>query len=76
MKILGVDPGLNITGYGLIEVRTSSKIKLIEAGVIRTSAKISISERLKKIYNSIGAIVQEFTVRKKIQCAFGSHRFR
>jgi crossover junction endodeoxyribonuclease RuvC len=60
MKILGIDPGLNITGYGLIEVHPQSKIKVIEAGVIRTSAKISISERLKKIYNSMRAIVQEF----------------
>lgn len=73
MKILGVDPGLNITGYGLIEVYPvrdfdkisngaypSNKIKLIEAGIIRTSAKIGISERLKKIYNNIRAILQEF----------------
>lgn len=60
MKILGIDPGLAIAGYGLIEVCSSNKIKLIEAGVVRTSSKISISERLKKIYNNIGAVVQEF----------------
>ncbi|MCK4463738.1 MAG: crossover junction endodeoxyribonuclease RuvC [Candidatus Omnitrophica bacterium] len=60
MKILGIDPGLNITGYGLVEVYPSNKIKLIEAGVVRTSGKIGISERLKKIYNNIGAIVREF----------------
>ena len=33
-RIVGVDPGLNITGYGAIEVR-SGKAALLEAGVLR-----------------------------------------
>ena len=60
MKILGIDPGLAITGYGLIEAQSSSKIKLVEAGVIRTSSGSSISLRLKKIYNNLEDLIKEF----------------
>ncbi len=59
MRILGIDPGLSITGYGLIE-DTGTKIKLIEAGVIRTSSDKSISDRLFKIYDGLSEIIEEF----------------
>ena len=60
MRMLGIDPGLAITGYGLIEAQSSSKIKLIEAGVIRTSKTNAISLRLKKIYNNLEDLIKEF----------------
>jgi len=53
MKILGVDPGLAIMGYGLIEVLPQKNIKLLEAGVVRTSSKADIATRLKNIYNNM-----------------------
>ncbi|NQT22603.1 MAG: crossover junction endodeoxyribonuclease RuvC [Candidatus Omnitrophica bacterium] len=59
MKILGVDPGLAIMGYGLIEVLPQKNIKLIEAGVVRTSSKADISTRLKNIYNNFADIIKE-----------------
>ncbi len=59
MKILGIDPGLAITGYGLIEAQSSSKIKLVEAGVIRTLSSNAISLRLKKIYNNLEDLIKE-----------------
>ena len=59
MRILGIDPGLSITGYGLIE-DAGAKIKLIEAGVIRTSSDKSISDRLFKIYDGLSEIIEEF----------------
>nr|HPN66262.1 crossover junction endodeoxyribonuclease RuvC [Candidatus Omnitrophota bacterium] len=45
MRILGIDPGLCITGYGLIEAGPRG-LRLIEAGVVRTSAKDDIEARL------------------------------
>ena len=38
VRILGVDPGLNITGYGVLEV-TGGRIRVFEAGVVRGKAK-------------------------------------
>jgi crossover junction endodeoxyribonuclease RuvC len=59
MKVLGVDPGLGITGYGLIE-DAGGKIKLIEAGVIRTSSGAPIRDRLLKIYDGLSEIIEEY----------------
>ncbi|MFH1594241.1 MAG: crossover junction endodeoxyribonuclease RuvC [Candidatus Omnitrophota bacterium] len=58
MVILGIDPGLNITGYGVIEAGKRAILK--EAGVIRTSNKDSISVRLRDIYNNLSDIVNEY----------------
>ncbi|MDP3786236.1 MAG: crossover junction endodeoxyribonuclease RuvC [Candidatus Omnitrophota bacterium] len=59
MRILGVDPGLCITGYGVIETGPRS-FKLLEAGVIRTSAKEKIDARVAKIYEGLKSLVEEF----------------
>ncbi len=59
MKILGVDPGLCITGYGLIEAGPGG-LKLIEAGVIRTRANDTIEARLGKIYDGLDGLVREY----------------
>ncbi|MBN1871903.1 MAG: crossover junction endodeoxyribonuclease RuvC [Candidatus Omnitrophica bacterium] len=59
MRILGIDPGLNITGYGLIE-ENDSKISLIEAGVIRTSHEMPIKDRLRKIYDGLAEVIEEY----------------
>lgn len=59
MKILGVDPGLGITGYGLVEDAPSG-VKLVEAGVVRTSAGKGIMARLVKIYDGLSGIIEEY----------------
>lgn len=59
MRVLGIDPGLNITGYGLIE-GDGIKIRLVEAGIIRTSPEKPISDRLRKIYDGLSEIVEEY----------------
>ena len=56
MRILGIDPGLGATGYGIIEDRT---FKLVEAGIIKTRANTPIQSRLKKIFDSITEIIKE-----------------
>lgn len=59
MRILGVDPGLNRTGYGLIKVSGPERMQLVEAGVIRTSAEDGISKRLADIYRNITDVIRE-----------------
>lgn len=56
MRILGIDPGLGTTGYGVIE---SGAFKLVEAGIIQTTARMPIQERARKIFDEISGIVKE-----------------
>jgi len=59
MRILGIDPGLETTGYGVIDA-TGAAITLLEAGVITTAAKQPIQDRLKKIYRAVSALIAQF----------------
>ena len=60
MRILGIDPGLLKTGYGIIASNDSDSIKFIEAGIIKTSSDDSISKRVSDIYNNLTDIIKEF----------------
>lgn len=64
-RILGIDPGLQITGYAVLEVAPRGPI-ICEAGVIRTSegrATADMAQRLRLLYNGIDEIVQQFQPR-------------
>jgi len=52
MKILGIDPGLDTTGYGVIEHKQSQPA-VIEAGVIRTSHRYPLPKRLDIIFSQV-----------------------
>ena len=58
MCILGIDPGLNITGYGVV-VQNRGNIKIIEAGTIKTSGKQNLLTRLNIIYSQILNLIKE-----------------
>lgn len=58
MIVLGVDPGLVRTGYGVIQV-IGHKFVLLEAGFVQTKNTEPIAERLTKIYHGILAVCQE-----------------
>ena len=58
MRILGVDPALTVTGYGLIE-SIKSRLFIIEAGVVITNSKKNIQERLDKIHRCILKLINE-----------------
>ncbi|MBA31426.1 MAG: crossover junction endodeoxyribonuclease RuvC [Chloroflexi bacterium] len=60
LKILGIDPGLTNTGYGLIQVENRN-YKSLEGGVIRTKASQPLESRLYSIYSVIKEIVEEFS---------------
>ena len=59
MKILGIDPGMAIVGYGLIDFE-SDNINLITSGSIQTNKDNSDSKRLLEIYNDLSTIVNEY----------------
>ncbi len=56
MRILGVDPGTGILGFGIIEAK-NSKSKLIDAGVIRTPVKEDDTVRLQTIFEELAGII-------------------
>lgn len=59
-RILGIDPGLRITGYGVIE-STSGGSRVLEAGVIRsTGAQSNMASRIFAVYNGIVEIIEQF----------------
>lgn len=59
MTILGVDPGLRITGYGLVSLTTGGP-RLIEAGELKTKQAHSLERRLRDLYTGFESVVSEF----------------
>lgn len=57
MRILGIDPGTGILGFGVVEVK-GTKLTLIDAGVITTPAHTPHDERLEDIFDSLTEIIE------------------
>lgn len=57
-RILGIDPGLNTTGYGVID-NVGGQIRLCEAGIVRSRAKQTIEVRLTEIYTGIAEVIEQ-----------------
>jgi crossover junction endodeoxyribonuclease RuvC len=61
-RVLGIDPGLAITGYAVIQESDSARsgiLKVLEAGVIRTPPEDPVPQRLKSIYDEITNLIEE-----------------
>jgi crossover junction endodeoxyribonuclease RuvC len=56
MRILGIDPGLNTTGYGVIDA-TRAGVKLVEAGVVRCGPAKSLAERIGEIHAGVAEVI-------------------
>ena len=63
--ILGIDPGLNTTGYGVIEFdHPNSGIgrgKIIEAGIIKSKATATIENKVTEIYSGVNDLIHQYT---------------
>src|SRR5436190_18889117 len=58
MRILGIDPGLQLTGYGVIDL-ANPRPKLIDGGVIRLNSKGSIPDRLVELETELESLIVE-----------------
>ena len=56
MRILGIDPGYAILGYGVVEM-TGNRFKVIDYGAVTTDAGMEMPDRLKILYNSLMEII-------------------
>ena len=59
MKILGIDPGLQVCGYACMEAGDGDE-KLVEAGVFRTPNDLTLAERLNRIAADVSEILENF----------------
>lgn len=59
MRIMGIDPGIAIAGFGIIE-KTGSRLKPVQYGAIHTDAGLPTGERLKRIYDACRALIERY----------------
>jgi crossover junction endodeoxyribonuclease RuvC len=57
MIVLGIDPGTAITGFGIIEETSDQSLKVVDCGVIRTSASASDWDRLHTLFERLNEII-------------------
>jgi len=58
MRILGIDPGSRITGFGIVET-DNADVGFIQAGTIRTNTKEPHAQRLKSIYDGLCQLIEQ-----------------
>ena len=62
MVILGIDPGMAITGYGVIESdKNNNKMKVLDYGVVTTPSDMETSQRLLHIFNSVEELIRQYS---------------
>ena len=59
MRILGIDPGLQVCGYAVIEA-DRNRTKLLEAGICKTDSKKPLEKRLVQIAQDINSLLEKF----------------
>jgi crossover junction endodeoxyribonuclease RuvC len=58
--ILGIDPGIADTGWGVIEKLSGGKIKCLSYGSIKTKAGVSLIDRLEKLKNDLEEVIKKY----------------
>lgn len=59
VRILGLDPGLRHTGFGIIE-KDGARLRFIAAGVINPDTTLSLAERLAELHKGVVKIIQDY----------------
>ena len=61
MRIIGIDPGMAIVGYSILDVEKNGNLTLVSSGSIQTSSKEDESKRLLEIHNDLQTIIEKFS---------------
>jgi crossover junction endodeoxyribonuclease RuvC len=56
MKVLGIDPGLNTTGYAVLD-HAGGQPRLVEAGVVRGKSGCALAERVQEIHDGVADVI-------------------
>ncbi|NVJ91530.1 MAG: crossover junction endodeoxyribonuclease RuvC [Methylocystaceae bacterium] len=59
MRLLGLDPGLRITGWGIIDI-DGNRMTHVGDGCVKTDAKLSLAERLVQLHEGIEMVIKRF----------------
>jgi len=60
MRILGLDPGLRITGWGIVEA-AGNRLSHVADGVVTSDDKASLAERLAQLHDGVMAVIERFS---------------
>lgn len=58
MRVIGIDPGTGILGFGVVDFQAHKNPQVIDVGVVTTPAHTKLKERLLDIYNSLNEIIE------------------
>jgi crossover junction endodeoxyribonuclease RuvC len=73
-RVLGIDPGLSLTGYGCVDIVPGRyEPRLIEAGVVRLKARAPMAFRLAQLYEDLTALIDELRPRRMVVEQLFSH---
>lgn len=59
LRVLGVDPGLHLSGYGMIET-AGPGLRVVDAGVIRTDPRAPLADRLEELHAGLREVLAEW----------------
>ena len=59
MRILGIDPGIGICGFGLIETASKNGVKALDYGAVTTTVDAPMPARLKELYDSLTEVFEQ-----------------
>ncbi len=74
MRILGIDPGLQITGYGCVDLAEgATEPTLVEAGVFRLNVKRNMAFRLAQLHEDLSTVLEELKPQRMVVEQLYSH---
>ena len=74
MRIIGIDPGLGITGYGIIDADGKTRnFSLVKCGAIKTAYKTALQDRLVEVAEQLKAVLQQYQPDRAILEGLYSH---
>ncbi|MCX7628744.1 MAG: crossover junction endodeoxyribonuclease RuvC [Geminicoccaceae bacterium] len=59
MRVLGLDPGLRVTGWGVVEAR-AGRLRFVDCGIVRSSLDDPLPARLAALYDALAAVIATY----------------
>lgn len=60
MRVLGLDPGLRTTGWGVIDM-VDNRLRYVADGVVKSDDRLTLAERLAQLHQGVRAVIAEWT---------------